>query len=228
MKKVFTTLVIGIHFLPVFCQIIDNRLDIYAGYNTGNYSGKEILSDNSYISPSLFAGYKNLNGWSAKAMYKLGVVTSAGLGLDYSKADGWYSENYDDYNGSDITQYSVSAVLQLHSRYSETGVFNRLAFYIEVAPGFGSSSLRLNRSLFDIQPVIPEFSLPLESNDYYFFIKGSAGVEFTVNNIFGLYINYSVQEAWTTSLLYNDKNALCSNLGFGVFVRFLKDKYYMF
>jgi hypothetical protein len=151
-----------------------------------------------------------------------------GAGLDYLYASDWESEHYEDYEGSRVRHCTISPVFQIHNRLSETGVLNRLSFTFEIAPGMGLSKLELENSLFDVQPEIPYLSLPLNSDDIFFGIRGSAGAGLMITNLFGSYINYSISNNWITSKLYNDKHFTTSYLDFGIFIKIMNDKHFMY
>jgi hypothetical protein len=204
--------------------MIDNRFNIYLRYGAGGFSGKKILQENNYISPSVYANYKNLTDYSFKGLTKTGEVISFGLGFDYTEASDWALLGYNDYNNSSIKLYSFSPIIQFHNRLKESGFLNRIRTYVEIAPTVGVSNLLLTNPLFDIQSNGYLVSAPLKSNNIFYGAKGEVGFELFVTHYLGLCASYAYNYNLITSKFYNDNHFSDSQFLLGVFVRCIKDK----
>jgi hypothetical protein len=224
MKRIILTTLALASFLISNAQWIDNKLNIYLEFNRGSYYGKEMANEDNFICPSLYANYKNLYGYSLKGLAKAGQFCSVGLEVNYSNASNWELEGYSDYSSSTIEGYSLSPKFQIHTRFKETGLFNKIRFLIEVGPEIGISELYLVNSIFDIQGKYQDITQPMNVNNPYFGVKGSAGFEMTINNLIGLSVTYTRQYEWVESKFYQDKNISDSRFDIGIFFRFKKNK----
>lgn len=208
-------------------QQIDNKVNIYCGYGFGSFYGKEMITEDNFISPSLFANYQNLSGISLKGLVSGNKILGFGLGLDYLTASQWELQGYIDYSKSGVNLYSISPVIQFHTKYTERELTNRIKAFFEIAPTIGLSKLTLSTPLFDIQSE-EIFSQPLESNAMYYGVKGNAGLEIIITRAIGLSLSYSYQQSWVSSIYYPDKHFANSLLNFGIFLRLKKDQRYFY
>lgn len=224
MKNV--VLITFLFLLSFFCQaqLIDNKINIYFGYNQGGFHGKETIKEGSFISPSLYSNYSDLMELSFKAYVKRNKFYSLGLGFNSLNASGWKMASSQIYNNSKIKQYSLSPTIQIHNKFAETGIFNRIRIFLEIAPNVGLSELTLANPLFDIQGQNGIVSQPMNSRNIFYGIKSNVGFELSITRAFGIYLSYSIQQNWVKSKLYNDNKFLCSNIGIGLVIRLEKDK----
>lgn len=217
-KTVLITITLLVSFFSQ-AQLIDNKMNIYFGYSTGVFHGKETIKDGSFIFPSLYANYTDLKGLSFKCLVNSNPIYSLGLGFNYSAASGWASSISEIYTNSQIHQYSLSPVIQFHTKFTETGIYNRIKGIFEIAPSFGFSDLTLATPLFDIQSQSGIVSQPMNSRDIFYGIGSKAGAELSVTHRLGIYVAYSFQHNWITSKLYNDKGFSSSQLCLGLIMR---------
>lgn len=219
-------LITSIILLSHFCkaQLIDNKINIYLGYNLSAFHGKETAKESSFISPSLYSNYNDLMELSLKALVKRNKFYSLGIGFNSLNASGWKMASSQIYNNSKIQQYSLSPTIQIHNKFAETGIFNRISIFFEIAPTIGLSGLTLANPLFNIQGQNGIVSQPMNSRDIFYGIKSNAGFELSITRAFGMFFSYSIQQNWIKSKLYNDNKFSCSNLGLGLVVRLEKDK----
>ncbi len=209
-------------------QLVDNRFNLYLSCSTGNFYGKKVLNDGSFIAPSLYSGYYSLIGINIKGLYKIAPVLSIGAALDYKGASDWQSIMYTDYIGSKTGLYSILPVIQFHNRFSEKGSFNCLTLVVEISPSFGSSELSMSQPLFDIYVGGSKVTQPMKKSDLFYGFGGSLGIEYSINQVIGLSIDYSVNNSFIQSKLYNDTHFLYSQLQFGTIIKFKKDKRYYY
>lgn len=217
-----------LHIYNCKAQFIDKYINIYTGYVNGHFYGKEVINETGYISPSLYSNFEDLNGISIKALYNGHKYFSFGLSTEFLNGSNWYYDGRSNYSGAGIKIRSLSPVLQFHNKFLKDGVFNKLKIFIEISPSFGTSVLTLKNPLFDIQGENITVAQPMESSDAFYGIKGGAGLEFVFSKLFGVYITYSLQYDWVNSKLYNDKQFSSTQLDFGIFMRFIRDKRYFY
>ncbi|MBN2772887.1 MAG: hypothetical protein JXR31_01470, partial [Prolixibacteraceae bacterium] len=119
--------------LFIYCfasaQVADKNLNIYTGYSIGSFSGKEMSNDDGFIYPYLYSNLTNLNGYSFKATYKIYPLFSFGLENGKMTGNNWSSENSKIYKDATVNLKSFSPVFQIHTRFKESGIFNRLKIY---------------------------------------------------------------------------------------------------
>jgi opacity protein-like surface antigen len=205
-------------------QLINKKLNIHVNYNIGDFMGKDFSNDNGFVYPYLYSNMTKLNGYSFKATCKIHSLFSAGLEGGEMTGTNWSAENNILYEGAKVNLKSISPVFQIHTRYNETGLYNRLKIYGEVAPVFGQSKLQLQKPIFEINSSSESENLFLESVDSYFGIKGGAGVEFAFSKEAGINLSYSVQQNFISSAFYNDEDFLHSQLSIGLYFRLFYDK----
>lgn len=225
-----------IFLIVIFCsqsltcraQVIDNKLNICAEILSGTFHGNELVFENDFSYPSLYNNIKELNGFSLKTLFKNYKHLSFGMGLAYIKASDWeYNDNLD-YQGSKIVLKSYSPLIQIHNKYSESGIFNRGKVYFEIGPTIGSSNLTLTNSFFSIQGADGSISPPLNSNNLFYGVKTGAGFEWAFSQYLGVSVFYSYQQNWVKSALYCDTQFANSQLGIGIILRTFKDKLYLY
>lgn len=211
-----------------YAQFIGNKINLYVGFNSGSFLGKGMTEENSFISPSLYSNYNSLKGLSFKGLIKKHQVYSLGLAFDFLRASNWKHTNYVDYLNSSVRLYSFSPTFQLHNKFLETGISNRLKVFLEVAPTVGLSKLALNRQLFDISRNKIPVSHPMGSNEFFFGVKGGAGLEAIVNKVIGVQVSYSLQHNRISSTLFHEKGFTTSGFNCGFFVRLKKNKRFFY
>lgn len=225
---------IGLFYFSLFiycfstAQLAEKKLNFYASFNIGNFIGKEMSDDNGFIYPYLYSNMSILNGYSFKTTYKIHSLFSTGLEGGELRGTNWGVEDNNLYKGAEVKLKSISPVFQLHTRYNETGLYNRLKIYGEVTPVFGRSKLQLQKPIFEIDKTNESEMKFLESVDNYFGIKGSAGVEFAFSKDAGLNVSYSVQQNFISSAFYNDEDFLYSQLSIGMYFRLFYEKRYVY
>ena len=211
-----------------FAQLAEKNLNIYGSYNTGQFLGKDMSDGNSFIFPNLYSNMSELNGYSLKATFKLFSFFSFGLEVGEMTGNNWSLENSDLYKESNVKLQSVSPVFQIHSQFNETGIFNRLIIYGEVAPVFGQSKLHLKLPVFEIRDENGSEIKFMESTDNYFGMKVGTGVYFAFSKAVGFNLSYSIQQSFISSALYNEEKFLFGQLSIGLYFRLFYDKRYVY
>jgi hypothetical protein len=230
MKKGLVILILSVICLDLSSQLVNNKIRIYIGGTSGRYYGQSTTNENGYISLTLFAGYKNLSGANIKVLFKMTEIFSVGPAVDYSVASDWGSQTSYFYYLSRSDNYVLSAILKLHSKYHDSGFTNRFTFSLEMAPEVGLSGLKLGQPIFTVVGPIPESSQnrKYDVKDLVFGIRSGIGVEYSLIQLGGLFINYSFHYDRVNSKFYNDKQILSSCVNFGVFARFGYDKLFLY
>jgi hypothetical protein len=205
-------------------QLIDNKINIYVGYHQGSFIGKEMINEGSFIFPALYSNYSSLSGFSIKALIKKDNFLSMGLGIGNTKASGWKNQNSVVYSNSSINQYSFSPTLQIHNRYKETGILNRIRVLSEIAPNLGVLELSLVEPLFDIPVLHGTVAQPMRSREFFYGLRGTISMELVVTRWLGIYFLYSLEHNQIESLLYHDKKFTSSYIGFGSVIRLNNNK----
>ena len=211
-----------------YAQLIDNRVNFYFGVTSANFSGDKALQEGSFISASLYPNYHTATGKSIKAFIDLNPLISVGVGFDLLYATDWNNLPYTDYTGSSTTVYTVSPTIQFHTRFKNAGISNRVKVFAQIAPAIGQSKINLTTPLFAVQPQDGSRLSVTQSSDIFYGIKGSTGLEVAINQYSGVYFSYSFQKNVASSKFYNDKQFSFTQMDFGIFLRFKRDKRYFY
>lgn len=228
MRKTVILFVFVIICYQGYSQLIDNKINVYFGYNLASFSGQKVLNEKGFISPSLFSNYHSATGESIKGLMKLNQYCSIGLGLDVLSASRWENPLYNDYNGSTINLYAISPTINIHTKLKGTGIANRFKLFTELAPSIGQSNVKLSKSIFDLQSQSSRNTPPNSSNDTFIGAKWSAGLEVAINQFAGVFYTFSMQQNFINSKLYNDNHFFCTKMDFGLFLKFKKEKRYFY
>jgi hypothetical protein len=213
---------------PLFSQYIDNKVNFYFSYNTGQYSGNNNINKKGFIYPSLYSNYKNLSGYTIKSLFKGGQLFNLGLGIDYLSASGWKAPKYNYYSNSLNAQYSIAPIIQFHNKFTDTGFSNRVKVFFEIGPTIGLSELELSNQLIDIEGSSGIVSSQKKSTELFYAIKGNAGFELSLTRVIGVSLAYSFQPGWIRSDLYQDTQFSSALLNLGLFIKFKKDKLFFY
>lgn len=207
-------------------QIINNKLNISLGLSAGYFQSQEIVKQGNFSSPSLFANYKQIFGYTLKCMKDYNTRLSYGLSSDLQFADVWESSEYSDFNGSSIQLISFSPIVRFKSMFREEGLFNRLQAYIELGPNFGISYLTLTNPVFDIRDNSGYLTGPMKSSDLFLGLKSNLGIDYSLNQSIGFYLYYSIDVNRVSSKLYSDQFLIRSCLNAGLLLKLKKNKYF--
>lgn len=212
-------------FLKSEAQLLNNEISVVAEYSPKMvFTGDQMLIVEDFQYPSLYPNFNESSGGSLKVMVNFSSYVSTGMEYQVVQASKWECKDYEDYNGSGIVLHSLSPVFQIHNKFYESGVFNRLRLIIEVSPTVGISGISVVNPLFDIQGQNSIISQPMKSSDIFYGIKGRIGMEFAISGLFGMSFSYSIQKNWINSKLYVDDTFSYSNAAVGVVIRLEKDK----
>jgi len=229
MKKIILFTILSFIICNINAQYIDNKLNIYFGYKLGGFSGKETTENDGLSFPSLFNNFESTTALTVKGLYNYHPIYSFGLGFDYLDAKNWQSSEYQTYNDSEVKQYSASAIFQLHTKKELTGLFSRIKLYFELYPTLGVNKTNLEQypgTIYDENG--NEITPSLSSSDTFWGLGGSPGAELTISEKIGIYTAYSYQYCKIDSKLFNDNHFVTSQLTFGVIIRLVSDKNYLY
>lgn len=230
-KKLCAVCLLAIIFSgSLFCnaQLIGNDITICSGYFRGLFQGNKSIIENDFIYPSLYANFKNLDGISLKVLYNYDKYFSFGISLSHLRAINWKLPDSMLYQESKVNLRSLSPVVQIHTKLNETGAFNKIRLFLEVAPTIGISKLSLSNPLFEIREGNASISQPTGSNDMYFGLRGSLGAEVSLTQAVGLFLDCSYGYYRVSSKLYSDTHFANYGLEAGVVIKLKKNKRYFY
>ncbi len=209
-------------------QVIESKVNFHLDYLSGQFAGKKESGENGFIYPGFYANLKRMNGYSAKATYKIFPVLN--IGLEGGKVNGsnWSYHESELYQEADVNLKSFAPVLQFHTKFKETGIQNRLKSYIEIAPVFGQATLNLEHSVFEVVLSDGNKKQLTEIINNFMGVKMGAGIEYTFSKDAGIQLSYSFQQNSITSAFYTDEQFLQRQISLGIYLRFLKDKRYAY
>jgi hypothetical protein len=205
-------------------QVIENRINFYMEYAKGSFFGSDMIKINSFNYPSLFNNMNTLDNKSLKLLIKGNKYLSFGIQTFIMHASKWEYTERPDYQYSNVTFLSFSPIIQVHSRFTKTGFLNRFRIFTEIAPTLGLSKLKLGKPLFEIQKSASTISSPMDSSDKFFGMGAKVGMEYSINNFSGVFLNYTLQYNRVKSILFNDNHFTNSLIGFGIMIKLSKIK----
>lgn len=231
-NKIVTTTLIAIvlmmssHLLKA--QLIDNKLNLYAGYTLGSFHGSPIYQEDNFEHPSFYTNLQNLKGLSLKSLYIVGNQFGVGFYFQSLNGTDWLMSEQEEYINSQVNLVSILPMIRLQNKTAEEGIRNRLTAFIELGPSFGNSSTELNKEMFDVTNGDYLNHIQMQGSDQYIGIQGSIGVEFALAQFIGIYSSYSLTYNWIESQFYPDENFAHSQITIGLFAKILKDKRYYY
>jgi hypothetical protein len=224
MKKILLTFMIGFSILIARSQVLDNKINIHFGYESVMFLGKGLTKGDDFSTPSLYANYYRGNALLLNVLLKKDPFYSLGAGINCLRASGWEYPGCTDFKDSRINLICFSPVIQVHNKFRNSGIYNRVKAFAEISPSLGSSGLKLKYPLFEIRTGENQVSPPLSSHDLCYGIRLGAGLEFAVSHTSGLFIQYSVQRYWVKSRLYFDNHFMSAQFTVGFFARIRKNE----
>ncbi len=228
MKKLFIILVLVIQGFSLESQIINNKIDLCASFGVGKFGGSSILNDNGFVAPALYANYKHFYQASLEGIFMKKRFFDLGASLNIASASGWKTESYTDYANSRILMFGLNPLVRIHNPAKDYGLLNRIKLFIETGPEIGFSKLSLANPLFDIHGSDNPVSQPEGSNDLFYGLKSSAGIEVSWNQALGAFIRYSYGYFSVSSKLYSDTSFSDQNIEAGVVLKLKKNKRFFY
>jgi hypothetical protein len=209
-------------------QLIANKFSVYAGYETGSFHGNELINETNFTYPSLYPNFKSLSGFSLKILYNSGMYFGFGVSFSHLQANNWEYPDSMLYQGSKANMNSLSADIQVRTKFTETGIFNRTRIFLNISPTIGLSKLSLTNPLFDIREGNNSIPQPEGSSDPYYGLKGNLGAEVSLTQMIGIFIDYSYGYYRVSSDLYSDSHFANSVIEAGLVVKLMKNKRYFY
>ncbi len=227
---IFLFFILGSQLLPGKClaQLIDNKLSLHIEKVIGSFQGKQLVHDGNFVYPSLFNNYNHIEGYSLDATWKMGKNISVGLSSSYLNSSEWKYSDKPVYAGSESKIIAFAPLLQLHTAFRSSGIFNRTKVYVNFMPVAGFLQLKIANPIFDLETKNGRFIPATSSSDPFYGLQGGMGIEFALNQNLGLTGSYICQKSWIKSILYNDTHLMNTQLKFGVVIKLFKDKYYLY
>ena len=229
-KSILSIVVVFLVCKPTFSQLIDNRLNVSVSYRNTLSIGSEFTKQDNFIYPSFYSNFNNSNTISINGIYAIYPHFSVGMAVDFTRLTNWQlSEEYENYMDSKVSQTSIMPMFQYNTKYRERGIFNKVQLSVQLNPALGRSTINLKYPTFVIVPDLPgETTPPLNSKDFFAGIEGSAGISYNITNYFGANLRLGSRKCWTSSILHTDQNIHTVFVEFGVYVRFMKNKRFLY
>jgi len=217
MKKIITICILYVCGIEGYSQLLEDRINFYIGYQSGFYTGNELFNDHGTIAPSFYSNLTSNNGLVVKDVYNLSPNLGVGFKLGFLTSTNWKSNKYVSYNGSKSATINLQPVIQIHSKFRENGLYNRLKVYGEISPVIGFSLVSVKNNLFftsDSEIKNNTFT----SNNLIYGLEAGVGCEYAFTNKTGVFINLSLQEGFikTPFFLDNRYTLSCINVGFRI------------
>jgi len=86
--------------LKAYCQLLEDKVNFYIGFQNGLYLGNELINDHGTISPSFYSNLKSNNGLFVKSVFGLSPVLGGGLKLGFFTSANWQNPKYQSNKGS--------------------------------------------------------------------------------------------------------------------------------
>jgi opacity protein-like surface antigen len=227
MKKLLTLALALVPSCTLLSQQIDNRLDVSLGYGIGKFTGNETVVEGVFQSPSLFSNFAQASALTGKVTYRVKPILSLGALMSRVQGRGWNSSGHEDYKDARASLNTFSAIMKLHTRYSQIGRANIFRLFVEAGPSIGTVRVKLERPVFKVIDS-EELDTPLSSSDASVGFTAGAGAHYTFHRKLGVYAGFSYQYYQTKSVLYNDASANCYLLGIGILYRLMTEKYFYY
>lgn len=209
-------------------QLIDNKINVYAYYSSGIFHGKGQVHDGSFVFPSFYNNLNHIDGLSIKLLFNASPHISYGIKVSRSEASDWNYENDNFYSDSRAEMRALAIPIQFHNKLSEYKLNSHFKFYTEIAPLIGVSSFSSTRELFQVQKAENDITSPTASDDFYFGLNGSIGIESALSQSIGVFMSYSLEYNRIESSLYNDNHFSFSQFNVGIIVKRMKDKKFQY
>lgn len=209
-------------------QLIDNKINVYASYSTGMFHGKEQIHNGNFVFPSFYNNLNNIEGLSIKLLFNESPNMSYGIKVSRSEASAWNYNNDNFYSDSKAEMRALAIPIQFHNKLSKYKLNSHFKFYIEIAPLIGVSSFSSSSVLFQVQKAGIDVVSPTASDDFYFGLNGSTGVEYAFSQSIGMFMSYCLEYNRIKSTLYNDNHFSVSQFNAGIIVKLLKDKKFQY
>lgn len=209
-------------------QLIDNKINVYASYSTGIFHGKEQIHNGSFVFPSFYNNLNNIEDLSIKILFNASPHMSYGIKVSQSEASNWTYDNDNFYSDSKAEMRTLGLPIQFHTKLSPYKLKSHFKFYIEIAPLIGVSSFSSISELFQVQNAGTGILSPTSSDDSYFGLNGSTGIEYAFSQSMGLFMSYSLEYDRIKSSLYNDNHFSISQFNAGIILKLLKDKKFQY
>lgn len=223
MKKIIFISVFYILGLNVYSQLFEYKTNFSFGYSSGMFAGNELFNNEGTISPAFYSNLTSNNGIVVKYIFNPTPIFGLGLKLKVLNSTNWQSENYVSYDGSESNIINVQPVFQIHNKFSETGIFNRLKLYGEISPVIAYSTLHVKNNLFDIRGYEINSDVFIEKKIIYG-LEAGVGCEYAFTNKTGAFLDVSVQEGFVDSPLFLDNRYTFIGLNLGVRINITKVK----
>jgi len=228
MKRTLLLFVLFLSFYYSNAQFIDNKLDLSMGYGPGKFGGDEMLNVDGFIAPALYSNFDNSYGISIKMIFLKKQRLSFGASMNYVSGSEWNTDEYADYLNSKVVLFSFSPIVQIHNKPVASGFLNRFTIYFDAAPTIGFSKTSLSNPLFDIYNGDYLIQQPSGSSDLFYGLRGALGIQGSITQTLGLFLESSAGYYRVNSGLYSDNHFINYRLEAGLTVKLIKNQRYYY
>jgi len=223
MKKYILIIIICVAGLKIYGQLLENKTNLYFGYQTGLFAGNEMFDYRGTISPSFYSNLTQNNGLFIKSIIRISSNTGAGFKLGALRSSGWQNNSYVTYNNSESTIVSLNPVFRINTGFMRTGLYNRLKLFGEISPFIAWSALNIKNNVFFINNSDTEVRRFIIT-DLIPGIEAEVGCEYAFSNNTGVFLSLSVQEGFVKSPVFLDNNYTFLGINIGVYLNIAKVK----
>lgn len=210
-------------------QILNNRLDFKMSAGKCNTTGNAMISEKGFIIPALYSNYNKVNKFAAELIYRPGNLFSFGASIHKVMLENWQNEGFFLYSNATSNVLLFGPTIQIHTGYSDSGVFNRLKVYFELSVLIGTSELDLESPVsYPYSDTGDELPGVLGIKNFTGGLEAKTGVELILTNNLGLFSSYGYSVNAVKSSLYSDRTFSYTSMNFGFFFRLFHDKHFYY
>lgn len=224
MKKIIIICILCFLGINSYSQLLEDKTNLYLGYQGGKYLGSELFNDYGTIAPSFYSNFRIANGVLLKGMTKISDHISTGLSISVLNASNWQNKNYSSYLNATSTVINFMPIFQYHTAFKQNGLYNRLKLYGEVSPVIGLSMVSLPSSIFHVVDPNNETSPIFKSNEMIYGFRLGVGSRYAFTNDYGLFMEMSINQVYLTYHPYVDTKYTLSTITFGMYFNLSKVK----
>ncbi len=206
-------------------QLFPHKYTISASFLHGANNGASYTNSNGFITPALFANYTQIIGFQVSGAYHIKPWLAPVLQVSRVQNNKWIHNQSNLYDNATSEQIFIAPAIRIYTPEAATGIFNRVAFYAEIAAGMGQSNLKLESPIMVVDND-GEIVQEVEESNWYTGMQARIGLEFDINQAMGVHVNYTLARNQINASLFNDTRFSRSYLEMGIYIKLFKSKNY--
>lgn len=209
--------------------VMESKAAVSFSYTRARPLGKAEVTNNAFTFPALLANMQPGNGLSVQYSQKLAPLFSGGIRYARLSFAGWqFVPPLEVFNQAEVSVTSVSLPLMLKSKFSVTGLLNKLRVFTSVAPGISFVNARFPNQLNE--------QVDADGNARGVYVSSSAlrpgfsvgaGIEYALTTSWALTFDGGLHYAAVKSKIYQEKAFQWFQLNGGLSYRMQKNKNYL-